>query len=107
MTLITLLAVCLLFVPTRFKFGSKLVRFYWCGFWYFLAAIALTSGSIEILRLAGFIIEPYDIAILGGLMTAYVVFVMFAWFRLVGAALLFGMKMSKPPQRSSTLQERS
>ncbi len=92
MSAITLVAVCLLFIPTRFKFGTDLVRFYWCGFWYLLALIVLTSGSIEVLKLAGISVEPYDIAVLGGLMTAYIFFVMFAWFRLVGAAILFGMK---------------
>jgi len=94
---ITLAAIVLLLVPTRFKFGTDLVKFYWRGFWYFLAAIALTSGGIEVLRLAGFIVEPYDIAVLGGLMTAYVVFVMFAWFRLIGAAILAGMKKAAKP----------
>ncbi len=99
MSTITLIAVTLLFVPTRLKFGTDLVRFYWCGFWYLLALIVLASGSFEVFKLAGFTIEPYDIAILGGLMTAYIGFVMFAWFRLVGAAILFGIKKAAKPAK--------
>jgi len=96
MLLVTLIAALVLLIPIRLKFGSDLVKFYWRGVWYFLSAIAVVSGGAQVLMLMGYDVEQLSIAVLAGLMTAYVLFVVFGWFRLIGAALLFGVrKMGK------------
>lgn len=80
--------VCVLFlIPSRFKFGSSLMRFYWCGFWYFLALIGFVAGGAEVLKILGWQVDHQSVAILAGIMSAYILFVVFAWFRLVGAAV--------------------
>lgn len=95
MSLITLI-VCLMFLlPIRFKFGTNLVRFYWNGFWMFLALISLIAGGSEVLRLSGFSIEKISIATLSGIMASFIVFVVFAWFRLAGAALVTGVRRAR------------
>lgn len=92
MGLITLVVVLLLLLPIRLKFGTDLVKFYWRGVWFFLAAIAAISGGAEVLKMLGFAVDRVSIAILAGIMSAYILFVMFAWFRLVGAALWTGFR---------------
>lgn len=92
MLLITTATVLLLLFPTRFKFGTDLVKFYWRGVWYFLAAISMVAGSGEVFEILGYSVEQYIIAALSGLMTAYILFVVFAWFRLVGVGLFVGLR---------------
>lgn len=95
MSLITLI-VCLMFlVPIRFKFGTNLVRFYWNGFWMFLALISLVAGGAEVLRLSGLPVENLSIATLSGIMASFILFVVFAWFRLAGAALMTGFRKAR------------
>lgn len=92
MIFITLATVLLLLFPIKFKFGTDLVRFYWRGLWCFLAAIALVAGSGEVFKIMGYDFELYMIAALSGLMSAYIVFVIFAWFRLVAFGLFKGLR---------------
>lgn len=97
MGLITLAVVLLLLLPIRLRFGSDLVKFYWRGVWFFLSAIATVSGGAEVLKILGYSVEKPSIAILAGIMSAYILFVVFAWFRLVGLALWTGFRKLKNP----------
>lgn len=97
MGLITLAVVALLLLPIRLKFGTDLVKFYWRGVWFFLAAIASVSGGAEVLKILGYAVEKPAIAILAGIMSAYILFVVFGWFRLVGMALWVGFRKVKKP----------
>jgi len=88
MFIITVIVTSLFFMPvTRFPMKNKLVNFYWCGFWVFLSIITAISGGGNTLMLAR--IDAYSLStgMLTGVMVSFVLFVMFAWFRLSGAAI--------------------
>lgn len=68
---------------TRFPRKNKLVNFYWVGFWAFLASIAAMSGAQATLMLAGQNVDSTANALLNALTITFVIFVVFAWFRLV------------------------
>jgi len=88
MFMITVIVTSLFFMPvTRFPMKNKLVNFYWCGFWVFLSIITAISGGGNTLMLAR--IDAYSLStgMLTGVMVSFVLFVMFAWFRLSGAAI--------------------
>ena len=95
MSVVTLVVTLMFLVPTRMKFGGALVRFYWCGFWMFLSLIALVAGGAEVLKLAGQPVEKLSVSALSGIMAAFIVFVIFAWVRLVGVALIKGLRKMK------------
>ena len=81
----TVLITSLLFVPvTLFNGKNPLVKFYWNGFWTLLAMIASFAGGMNTLMLLGIDAKAFAEAVLAGTLVAYVLFVMFAWFRLVG-----------------------
>lgn len=92
MVLATVVTTLLLLFPIKFKFGTKLVKFYWRGLWCFLAMIAIVAGSGEVLKIMGFDFELYVLAALSGLMSSYILFVMFAWFRLVAFGVFAGLR---------------
>lgn len=92
MFFITLAACFIFLLPTKIKIGSDLIRFYWRGFWVFLALISLAAGGAETIKLLGYDVEALSIQVLTGIMTSFVLFVVFAWFRLVGVALLKGFR---------------
>ena len=92
MVLATVVTTLLLLFPIKFKFGTKLVKFYWRGLWCFLAMIAIVAGSGEVLKIMGFDFELYVLAALSGLMSSYILFVMFAWFRLVAFGFFAGLR---------------
>lgn len=92
MLLVTVGFAALLLLPTAIKVKSDLVRFYWKGFWMFLALIAIVAGGATTLQLMGFTVDPLSEAMLSGIMASYILFVVFAWFRLAGAALFLGYR---------------
>ncbi|NNE57593.1 MAG: hypothetical protein HKN36_05755 [Hellea sp.] len=92
MLAITVAFTALILFPTRFKFGTDLVRFYWIGFWVFLAMISFVAGGSQVLSLAGFQIDDIAVAALTGILTSFVLFVVFAWVRLAGAAMFEGFR---------------
>ncbi len=100
MSVVTFLVCVMFLLPTLFKFGTDLVRFYWKGFWAFLSLIAFVAGGAEILRLSGMPVEKASIAALSGIMAAFIFFVVFAWFRLAGVALLTGFKSMKTSKKA-------
>ncbi len=68
---------------TRFPRKDGLFNFYWVGFWAFLAMITAMSGAQATLKLAGQNVDTTANALLNALTITFVVFVVFAWFRLV------------------------
>jgi len=92
MVLITIATVLLLLLPIKLRFGTDLIKFYWRAFWCQLALIAVVAGSGEVLEILGNPQENYTLAILSGLMTSYILFVVFAWFRLIGVGFFVGIR---------------
>jgi len=66
----------------RIRIKHDLTRFYWSGFWIFLALITAFAGGQQILLLADVQAEKASTFYLAGLIAAYITFVVFAWFRL-------------------------
>lgn len=95
MLVFTVAMSTLLIMPaTRYKMKNELLRFYWWGFWIFLTLIAAFSGGQQILMLAGVEVKQASTFYLAGLMTAYITFVVFAWFRLTWVTLYgFGLNL--------------
>ncbi|WP_026147668.1 hypothetical protein [Robiginitomaculum antarcticum] len=94
MFLITIVFGAIFWWPAmRFPRKNKLVNFYWVGFWAFLAAIAAMSGAQATLMLAGVNVDSTANALLNALTLTFVIFVVFAWFRL--ALLGAGKLVSK------------
>ena len=77
----------LLLLPTYIRFGNDLIRFYWKGFWMFLALVAFIAFGSQSLILAGYDVNAESIAILTGIITVFPIFVVFGWFRIVGFML--------------------
>jgi len=68
---------------TRFPRKDGLLNFYWVGFWAFLGMITAMSGAQATLMLAGHDVDSTANALLNALTITFVIFVVFAWFRLV------------------------
>lgn len=85
---ITALIVGLCCLPMLFSSRSKLLNFYWAGFWGFIAMIAATAGGEQGLLLAGIdllhVTEPLKVS----MTLCFVLFVVFGWFRLTGTAIV-------------------
>lgn len=92
MTIITLIFVIIVLLPILAKFGSPLLRFYWAGFWIYIALIGLIAGGSTAIMISGTDIEQQSNAVLSGIVMSFVLFVFFAWFRLVGQTLKNGFK---------------
>ena len=89
---ITLAFVTLFFVPvTAFKQKNELIRFYWIGVWLFMAFIAAFAGGAETLKLLAYDATKWSEAMLAALTASFVVFVVFAWFRLSFKAIAAGV----------------
>jgi len=97
MMTVTLVFTGLLLLPTLIKMRSNLIRFYWRGFWMFLALISIVAGGSSTLMLMGVQVDPLSMAMLSGIMASYILFVVFAWFRLVGMALFVGFQRARKP----------
>lgn len=83
MFIATVAFTALFIIPIlRIQIKHDLSRFYWRGFWIFLALISAFAGGQQILKLAGVEVEKASMFYLVGLTTAYISFVIFAWFRL-------------------------
>ncbi len=61
---------------------NELVKFYWMGFWSFLGGLTALAGAQAVLVILGQHVERFGSALLTGISTAFVIFVMFAWGRL-------------------------
>ena len=88
---ITIIVVSLFCIPvTAFPKKNKLVNFYWIGFWVFLAIIASIAGGMNTLLIMGYNSETAANALLAGVNTSFICFVVFAWFRLSAKAFIVG-----------------
>lgn len=99
MFLITVGFASLFCLPaTLLKKKSALFNFYWRCFWGFLALITGLAGGSSTLMLLGYESFTFANAALAGVMAAYVSFVVFAWFRLVGTGVFrfIAPKLSRP-----------
>ena len=87
--------VCLL-PMTLYKQSNEIANFYWRGLWMFLALIAGLAGGNSTLMLRR---VPVDMgvsqAIIVGVLAAFVCFVVFGWFRLVGLASIALFKRAR------------
>ncbi len=89
---ITIAAAALFFVPiTVFPQKNELINFYWVGFWGFLVAIASLSGSSNALLLMNYDSQLVTNGLTTVITLCFVLFVMFAWFRLSAKALAVGI----------------
>jgi len=95
MLTITVAFTGVLLFPIRFKFGTDLVRFYWIGFWVFLAMISIVAGGSQVFALAGYQVDDIAVATLTGILTSFVLFVVFGWVRLAGAAMFEGFRRAR------------
>ena len=86
--------------PLKFQNRNEVVNFYWTGFWVFLACLVATAGSQSALRIVGLKDQAFSNALLRAVSVTFVLFVMFAWFRLIsmGATTFLkkGLKTNKP-----------
>ena len=80
---ITVVATAAFWFPAvKFSQRCKIVNFYWVGFWAFLGWITALSGAQAILIILGLDVQRFAGAVLTGISSSYVIFVMFAWARL-------------------------
>ncbi len=83
MFFITIFITAMFWWPAlKVKHKSALVGFYWMGFWAFLGGLASMSGAQAVLKILGQNVERFGAALLFGLTSAFVCFVVFAWVRL-------------------------
>jgi len=83
MFFITVGFAALFWLPViKFKHKNDLLRFYWTGFWAFLAGLTALAGAQSVLIILGQDVQKITTALLFGVTAAFVAFVMFAWGRL-------------------------
>lgn len=83
--------------PIKIQQKCEVIKFYWVGFWAFLGGLVALSGAQSVLVILGQDVQRFSSALLLGVTAAFVVFVVFAWGRLVlrGAAALTGKSTHK------------
>lgn len=89
---ITVVVVGLCFLPATYERKSPLVNFYWVGLWLFIGLIAAIAGGEQTVMLAGMESPALAIKLQTSVSVCFVIFVIFAWFRLSGAALVAGAR---------------
>jgi hypothetical protein len=85
---ITVFVVFLCVLPATYARKSPLVNFYWVGFWAFIALIAVIAGAEQIAHLSGYGSVEFAQRLQTSASASFVFFVVFAWFRLSGAAVM-------------------
>lgn len=89
---ITVVVVALCFLPATYERKSPLLNFYWVGLWIFIGLIAAIAGGEQTVMLAGMDSPALAVRLQTSVSLCFVIFVMFAWFRLSGAALVAGVR---------------
>lgn len=89
---ITVVVVALCFLPATYERKSPLLNFYWVGLWLFIGLIAAISGGEQTVMLAGMDSPELALRLQTSVSASFVFFVVFAWFRLSGAALMAGVR---------------
>ena len=90
MFVVTVVFVTAFFVPiTTFRRKDKLLNFYWVGAWSFLVIITSIAGAQSTLMILEYNTLTISNALLSGVTTSFICFIVFAWFRL-SSTLIFG-----------------
>ncbi|GHA83460.1 hypothetical protein GCM10009069_03440 [Algimonas arctica] len=89
---ITVVVVGLCFLPATYERKSPLLNFYWVGLWLFIGLIAAIAGGEQTVMLAGMESPELALRLQTSVSVCFVFFVVFAWFRLSGAALVAGVR---------------
>lgn len=89
---ITVVVTSACFLPATYERKSKLLNFYWVGVWLFIGLIAAIAGGEQTVRLAGFGSTEFALRLQFAATLCFVIFVVFAWIRLSGVALLAGAR---------------
>lgn len=96
MFMVTVGVASLLLIPaTAFAPKTKVIRFYWCGFWAFLAVIAGTAGGSSTLMILGMENEAFSNKVFSVLLGSYVAFVVIGWCHICGSTALTMFKKSR------------
>lgn len=96
MFMVTVGVASLFLIPmTKFQHKSKLINFYWSGFWIFLAVIAGTAGGSSTLMILGTEDQALSNMVFSALITSYVAFVIIGWCHLSGKAALTVYKKAR------------
>lgn len=83
MFFITIGFTALFWLPAlKFMQKNELVKFYWMGLWGFISGLAALAGAQAVLIILGQDVQRFATAILFGVTSAFVLFVVFAWGRL-------------------------
>ena len=83
MFFITVGFAALFWLPAvKFVQKNQLLNFYWVGFWAFLGGLTALAGAQSVLMILGQDVQRFATAMLFGVTTAFVCFVMFGWGRL-------------------------
>lgn len=89
---ITVVVVGLCFLPATYERKTPLLNFYWVGLWLFIGLIAAIAGGEQTVMLAGMESPELALRLQTSVSVCFVFFVIFAWFRLSGVALLAGIR---------------
>lgn len=96
---LTVLFVTLFFLPATYERKSPLLNFYWVGFWLFPGLIFSLSGAQQTVAMLGLDSAPISERLITAATLTFVLFVVFGWFRLSGAALF---KMAAPIRQTGS-----
>ena len=89
---LTVIVVTLLLFPATFEHRSSVVNFYWVGAWLFLALIAAVSGGAQVVMMLGLDASLFARQLQTALVVCFPLFIAAAWVRLVGVALVSGLR---------------
>ena len=93
---ITVAFVTVFFVPAAaFPQKNELINFYWVGIWVFLGVIAALSGGNQTLGLMDVNTNIVANGVLSAITLCFIIFVVFAWFRLSATAIWAGLRHAK------------
>lgn len=92
MMTITVGMVAALLIPASYERQAPVWNFYWVGTWLFLALIAAVSGGEQVVRLMGVDGAGMALRLQTALLVCFPLFIVFAWARLAGCALLTGVR---------------
>ena len=92
---VTTAIVAVFLIPATYERKSALVNFYWVGTWLFMALLAAVSGGEQIVRFMGLDGHVFAVRLQTAIIVCFPIFVIFAWARLSGAALIHGLKRLK------------
>lgn len=90
MFVLTAAVVAAFLIPATHSRRSALLNFYWVGAWLFLALLAAVSGGEQVVRFLGLDASNFAARLQAALLVCFPIFIVAAWLRLVGVALVRG-----------------